>query len=184
MSKLYTKYGDRGVTFTKKDPKTPKNEIVIHFLGEVDELNSCLGYLSALIDANLKKENLVSFLQDTMSVLFSVGAYIGYDIKLDAEKLLEFVGKLEDKIDKFETENGVLKNFILPTGGACSGYAHVCRSVCRRVERHLYDLRDFKKETEIQIFLNRLSDFLFSLARTCNRYEAKKEIIWKNTLEI
>ena len=182
MKKLYTKYGDGGVTFTKKNPKTPKNEIIVHLLGEIDELNSCIGYLTSLVENNIKKDELIEILHQVMSVLFSVGAYVGYEVPISESKLENFVTLLENKIDYFESKNQELKNFILPTGGACSGYAHVCRSVCRRVERSLYDLYDAVTIETISRFFNRLGDFLFSMARTCNRYETKKDIIWKNTL--
>jgi cob(I)alamin adenosyltransferase len=184
MAKIYTKYGDRGHTFTKSNPKTPKNEIIIHLLGEIDELNSCVGHLTALIDNNLKKDCIVKILHQVMSTLFSVGAYVGYDTVIDIKKLDEFIFKLEDEIDKFENDNGEIRNFILPTGGMCSSYAQVCRAVCRRVERNLYDLTSLADVEVIGMFFNRLSDFLFSLARTCNRFEVKKEIIWNNFLAV
>lgn len=184
MKKLYTKYGDGGVTFTKKNPKTPKNEIIVNVLGEIDELNSCIGYLTALVESNIKKDELVSVLHQVMSVLFSVGAYVGYDVDICESKLEKFVTLLETNIDHFESENQELKNFILPTGGVCSGYAHVCRSVCRRVERSLYDLFDATTIEIISRFFNRLGDLLFSLARTCNRFETKKDIIWQNALGV
>lgn len=184
MAKLYTKYGDKGVTYTKKNPSTPKNNVLIHLLGEIDELNSCVGYLTALVESNLKKDNIVKLLHQVMSALFSVGANVGYDTPIDLKKLDEFVFTLEDEIDKYENDNGSLRNFILPTGGMCSSYAHVCRSVCRRVERNLYDLQDLPDVQVIGMFFNRLSDFLFSLARTCNRLEVKLEITWSNSFAI
>jgi cob(I)alamin adenosyltransferase len=122
------------------------------------------------------------FFNDIMSILFSVGAFVGYDTEINMEKLDEFVKKLENKIDWFEAYNGELKNFILPTGTSCSAYCHVCRTVCRRVERRLYDVPKAGGSEVVVRFFNRLSDFLFSVSRTCNSLGGGKEIVWQDCL--
>jgi cob(I)alamin adenosyltransferase len=178
MSKIYTKYGDNGFTFTKSNSKTPKNDMLIHLLGEIDEMNAHIGYLASLIPTDNLYSEVKSVLDDIMSILFSAGAFIGYDSDLNIDKLDEFVFELEKKIDYYENFNGKLQNFILPTGSQCSSYSHVIRTVCRRVERKLYDVPKSADNQSILKFFNRLSDYFFSLARTFNRMMGGKETIW------
>jgi len=177
---LYTKYGDNGYTFTKHDPKTPKNHAVVHVLGDLDELNCEIGYLHACMCPD-KHNELCDFLTGIMNMLFSVGAFVGYGTEIEPKTLNAMIEKLEKKIDKQEEENGKLRNFILPTGTKNSALAHVCRAICRRVERNMYVLEYPLHYAEIRKFLNRLSDYLFSLARTVNRIELGNEIIWQNS---
>jgi len=180
MSKIYTKYGDKGYTFTKFDPQTPKNHYIVNFLGELDELNSSLGLLSAQIINNDKLKESALFLQEIMDVCFSLGAFVGYGTKIPENKFDEIVNKIETLIDIQEKENGKLKNFILPTGHVDSALGHVCRSICRRVERNIYNLESKNSLKLPSVFLNRLGDYLFSLARTINKVNDCQEIIWEN----
>lgn len=184
MAKIYTKYGDTGITYTKSNPKMPKNDLLIHLLGEIDELNSCIGYLSSIMPRKdlLFITEIDSFLHEIMSVLFSIGAFIGYDTDINMNSLDQFVEKIEGKIDWFETYNEKLESFILPTGTSCSAYSHVCRTVCRRVERRLYDIPKAGNNAIVVRFFNRLSDYLFSVSRACNSIGGGKETIWKNCL--
>jgi len=87
MSKIYTKYGDNGFTFTKSNSKTPKNDMLIHLLGEIDEMNAHIGYLASLIPTDNLYSEVKSVLDDIMSILFSAGAFIGYDSDLNIDKL-------------------------------------------------------------------------------------------------
>ena len=182
MSKFYTKLGDNGFTYVKGNPKTPKNDIIVHLLGEIDELNSNIGYLAAILPKEQMAQEIAEFMDEIMSALFSVGSYLGYDSPLDNDLLENFVKFLEDKIDLYENFNGPLKSFILPSGSPCSAYAQVCRTVCRRVERNLYDVEKAQENQTVLKFFNRLSDFLFSVARTCNRLTGGKEINWQKII--
>jgi cob(I)alamin adenosyltransferase len=182
MSTIYTKYGDKGFTFTKSNSKTPKNDVIIHLLGEIDELNTHIGYLSSIIPNDNLYCEIKDFLQEIMSILFSMGAYVGYDTLLNADKLTDFVKRLEENIDYFEEYNGALSNFILPTGTPCSAYAHVIRTICRRVERNLYEVEKCAKHEVFPVVFNRLSDYFFSLSRTFNRMMGGKEILWKKII--
>lgn len=176
---LYTKYGDSGYTFTKHDSKTPKNHAVVHVLGDLDELNCNIGYLYAAMCPD-KHNDLCNFLMGIMNMLFSIGAYVGYDTQIESELIKKMIEQIEKKIDKQEEENGQLKNFIIPTGTKNSASAHCCRAICRRVERNMYTLEYHLRYEDIRKFLNRLSDYFFSLARTINRIEMGQEIIWKS----
>ena len=181
MAKIYTKYGDDGYTYTKSNSKTPKNDVVVHLLGEIDELNSSIGYLSSIAHKHVHEDSIVS-LDEIMSVLFTIGANIGYNEEFSSENLNKFIEKIEKTIDFFENYNGKIENFILPSGTPCAGYAHVCRAICRRVERKLYDVDKIKENKVVFHFFNRLSDYLFSFARTCNRMNGVKEVIWRKII--
>ena len=184
---LYTKYGDGGYTFTKGSPRTPKNNIVIKVVGELDELNSHIGFLVSQIEGcNIPsdcKKNKCLFLTKLQAVLFQIGAFYGYKTELSNESLDLSIKNLEEQTDIHEKENDEIHNFILPNGTLAASYTHICRSITRRVERVVCDY-NFSLKTEeekiklIQIFLNRLSDYFFSLARTINRLESKKELFW------
>lgn len=180
MSKIYTKYGDKGFTYTKFDAKTPKNHYVVNFLGELDELNSYIGFLNARICLGKNSSRICDNLKDIMSKLFEIGAFVGYGTKIGNERLELATAYLENEIDAQEAENGALHNFILPTGSENAALAHIARSVCRRVERQIYNLEQPKHYEWVMKYINRLSDYLFSLARTINRFEGIPEILWQN----
>lgn len=185
---LYTKYGDGGYTFTKGSPRTPKNNIVIKVVGELDELNSHIGFCISLCKTSLNYQSeflatTCDFLAKIQSALFQIGAFYGYKTDLPDEQLCVFVDKLEKQTDEQEKENSELHNFVLPGGSPSAAYAHVCRSVTRRVERVVCDYNfslktDEEKMKLIQVFLNRLSDYFFSLSRTLNRVQGVKELLW------
>jgi len=184
--KLYTKYGDEGYTYTKNSPRTPKNNIIIKVVGELDELNSSIGFLISLIEnsnAETDARAFVKFLMGVQSVLFRIGAFYGYKFDLPLENLQRYIHKLENELDIQEKSNSEIHNFILPCGTNSASYAHICRSITRRVERVVCDYNfslntDEEKIKCIQIFLNRLSDYFFSLSRTLNRLSDKKEYVW------
>lgn len=179
MSTIYTKYGDGGYTYTKLDSKTPKSHNIVRVLGEIDELNSHIGLLHASLCPD-KRNIICDFLEKIMDSIFHVGAFVGYGQALEGDALQNLIEKMEKTIDEQEKENGLLKNFILPTGTKNCALAHVARSVCRRVERSVYSLEEPKHYEKVHKFFNRLSDYLFSLARTVNRIEFGEEIIWKS----
>jgi len=197
MAKIYTKYGDNGYTYTKQNPKTPKNHLLVHILGDLDELNANLGHLDSLVaSAKHKIEKKTSkidsvieclqkiefFIQTQIEMIFNIGAFIGYNTDLSVDSLSEITKSIENFIDEEESKNGNLQNFVLPVGTTASTFAHICRSVCRRAERNFYDMSDKEKSVEtllaITTYLNRLSDSLFSISRSLNRVERFKEILW------
>lgn len=184
--KIYTKKGDKGKTFLADGTRHEKSEEIFWLLGEVDELCAQIGfsisvnryisksvkqYDSKIVDEkNLIIENLKRIQRD----LFTINSILARakNIKFDAEKETEL---LEKEIDKMTAELPELKNFILPGGSELSANFHVARAICRRVERRLTqgNLKEFIS------YFNRLSDYLFTLARFVNFKMGEKEEIWK-----
>lgn len=175
--KIYTKKGDNGYTYSKntKDNKVLKCDELIEALGNIDELNSSLGLALAEDDTNgIYVETLLKIQND----LFVVGAILaGLDEKSELD-----IKYLEDKIDFLEEHLIPLKNFILPGGTKLAASLHNCRSICRRTERslvkYLANNSLLEKYNNLIIYLNRLSDLLFVLARYYNAL-GNADIIWK-----
>lgn len=169
MPKLYTKRGDAGITDIKGE-RVYKSSKVIHLLGEIDMLNSFLGCVD-LVRAPREDLNMVQHL------LFELGAqFSGY--AKESVDLVHYTKELEKRIDRYCKETPHLTNFILP-----SGPVHLARAQCRRVESVLVEYTQMKQDVDFSLvlqFINRLSDFLFALAR----YEALVEILhtksWQN----
>ena len=178
--KIYTKTGDRGDTRLFDGSKVRKHDDRVEAYGDVDELNSFIGAAASF----LKDDALVSMLAEIQKDLFSVGAQLA-DPGLKNQSAGKFqiarerVIALENAIDSFETELPPLRQFILAGGGNGGGLLHVARTVCRRAERRVVSLSEKVEVNAIVIeYLNRLSDFLFVMARVVNHREGKQEILW------
>lgn len=176
--KIYTKTGDDGTTGLFAGGRVSKDHIRISTYGTVDELNSVLGIARA---HNSDKE-LDAMLGDIQNELFVVGSDLatpndaGFDMRVRAED----VRRVEARIDKIEQELTPLRNFILPGGTVTASYLHLARTVCRRAERLTVQLQKAETITgEIPVYLNRLSDLLFVLARAANHRAGCAEIVWK-----
>ena len=178
--KIYTKTGDRGDTRLFDGTVVKKSDDRVAAYGDVDELNSFIGAAAAFIGDRVVHDQLVEIQKD----LFSVGAQLAdprhkergsSKFKIPPERVLA----LENAIDQFETELPPLRHFILAGGGQAGALLHVARTVCRRAERAVVELggRVEVNPTVIE-YLNRLSDFLFVLARVLNQREGKQEIAW------
>jgi cob(I)alamin adenosyltransferase len=181
---LYTGYGDKGCTFTKKNPKTPKNDKLICLIGEIDDLNSHIGYLVYILEKTKEYEEFTKFQLRIQSLLFHIGAFLGYNTELKTTNLSKAIISVEYQIDVQEEKNEKLNNFILPGGTKAASFTHICRSKTRTVERLLCDyLSTLEEKKEINdlilMLINRMSDYYFSLARTINRMNQKKELLWK-----
>ena len=175
--KIYTGTGDRGKTSLFSGERISKADARIDAYGDLDELNSILGALAAHLSA---EEKLVTELHQIQSGLFQAGAWLatlpGAPSTDSLQEIsLEQIDFLERAIDRFEKELPVIKAFILPGGHVTAAWAHVARSVCRRCERKVVLLiNNSAKEKahepyqRLLVFLNRLSDYLFVLARKCN----------------
>lgn len=187
-SKLYTKSGDKGETGLIGGSRVLKSNLRISSYGDVDELNSFVGLLVSCMKEKslLKKE--VALLLKVQSTLFNLGSNLACEEekreKFDLPQVTQqIVFDIEKNIDALDSELPKLTNFILPGGDICASYAHVCRTVCRRVERSLVEL---KKESVILPdngleLINRLSDYFFVLSRKIN-YDAKQdEILWSKS---
>jgi cob(I)alamin adenosyltransferase len=183
--KIYTKTGDAGKTSLLGGTKVFKNDPRIEAYGTVDELNSYIGLVSDFSN----NENVKPVLKEIQDRLFTIGA----ELACDPEKLTRMqvpdlhesdVAFLEKEIDKMQEELPVMKNFILPGGHPAVSFAHVARCVCRRAERCTVNLKETGSRVEDMIikYLNRLSDYLFALARYMGMKNNAPEIIWKARL--
>ena len=178
--KIYTKTGDRGDTRLFDGTKVRKHDDRVEAYGDVDELNSFLGAAASFLNDGF----LVSMLTQVQKDLFSVGAQLA-DPGIKEQSRAKFqiprerITALEDAIDSFETELKPLRQFILAGGGNGGALLHVARTVCRRAERRVVGLSE-KVEVNPNVieYLNRLSDFLFVIARVANHRESKEEILW------
>jgi len=160
-----------------------KNHPRVEAYGDVDELNTCLGLLIANMPA---EDEIIGEIEAIQSLLFHVGARLSVSAASPLVETLRQVGEedvrgLEGAIDRMEEGLPPLKEFILPGGHPAAAIAHVSRAVCRRAERRVAALLAEEKgvaDTTL-IYLNRLSDYLFVLARHINRSMGVSETLWK-----
>ncbi|TJY32883.1 cob(I)yrinic acid a,c-diamide adenosyltransferase [Pontimicrobium aquaticum] len=184
--KIYTKTGDKGKTALFGGTKVPKHHIRIESYGTVDELNSHLGLVRDQ-DIDLHSKDILANIQDK---LFTVGAILATDpekatLKSGKERLnipkiaAEDIELLEKEIDSMNDALPPMTHFILPGGHQTVSFCHIARCVCRRAERlaaALNDLEPFQPET--LMYLNRLSDYLFVLARKLSKDLQADEVKW------
>ena len=182
--KIYTKTGDKGMTSLVGGTRVAKNSVRLEAYGGVDELNSYLGMIRSFeIDTAVKQEIIA-----IQNILFSVGGNLATDTTVEGIKAKlvvteEEVIRLEQAMDKMDMELPPLTSFILPGGGSAASVCHIARTVCRRVERRILDVAEEYPVDELLIkYINRLSDYLFVLARKL-AFEAGVEYVkwgsWK-----
>ncbi|MEC7872768.1 MAG: cob(I)yrinic acid a,c-diamide adenosyltransferase [Candidatus Neomarinimicrobiota bacterium] len=175
ISKVTTKSGDKGKTSLGNGERVSKSHPFIILLGDIDELNSQLGNAVTVC----KAETIVSDLQLIQQDLFNLGGEISVqssDTMLIGEGRIEF---LEERIDEYNQTLKPLEEFILPGGDEFCSRIHLARSVCRRAERSCVEIMDTLKENNIWLpYLNRLSDYLFVLARYISSEQGAEEILW------
>lgn len=178
--KIYTKTGDGGETSLFDSSRVSKADPRVDAYGDVDELNACLGAArAALADGDLSSE-----LARIQEQLFAVGAVLAdprariSDRVTKAAVRLDDVQRLEQLIDRLETELPPLRRFILPGGGAAGAWLHVARTVCRRAERRVVGLGEGAADSVVVTYLNRLSDLLFVMARAANHRQGCPETEW------
>lgn len=183
--KIYTKSGDKGKTSLLGGQRVDKNHPKLDAYGTVDELNCHIGLLLIQIqnqNQKLKADGATSDLIKIQNHLFLLGSHIACNSEDDRKmyKIKDFSSAnsewIENLIDQLEEKLEPLKNFILPGGSLVSAQAHICRTVCRRAERLVSSLEDH--EPIWLIYLNRLSDYFFVLARYLNHTQGIKDIIW------
>lgn len=203
MIKIYTKTGDRGTTSLFGGERVEKNSLRIRAYGEIDELNSLIGviladdfFLSlrrAQRRGNLKLKDSHASLAMTGMVskkllriqeeLFVLGADLAspYAVKVKVPRIGKiYIKRLEKEIDNLSKQLSPLKKFILPGGSQVGSKLHCARTVARRAERSIVDLAKQEKiNKNALIYTNRLSDWLFVLARYTNKSEGVFEISWK-----
>ena len=179
--KIYTKTGDKGTTSLFGGKRVEKDDLRIETYGTVDELNALIG--SAI--SEIKDSELIEVLQNIQLDLFTLGSDLATpednNITFTVPRIEEsFAKKLEESIDEFTDRLPPLKNFILPGGSKGSSLLHLARTVCRRAERAVVKLERKEKIGEnILVYLNRLSDLLFVLARYANLVTNTPDVEWK-----
>ena len=177
-TKIYTKTGDDGTTGLFGGARLPKHHIRIEAYGTVDELNSVIGWLMTLV-TDSETLNLLLIIQ---SRLFTVGSNLASDPGKDMitpDLVEEDITMVEKSIDSMQAVLPELKHFILPGGSPSVSAAHLARTVCRRAERKCVALAyESTVEAIIILYLNRLSDYFFVLARWLGQQEGVEEIKW------
>ncbi|WP_439625172.1 cob(I)yrinic acid a,c-diamide adenosyltransferase [Gemmata sp.] len=180
LSRIYTKSGDTGETGLGDGTRVPKDHARVAAYGEVDELNAVLG----LVAANVPTCPAAAVLRSIQNDLFDVGADLcvppfageepGKSLRVTAAQ----AERLERAIDRLNEKLEPLRSFILPGGTPAAAYLHLARTVCRRAERAVVTLmRTETVNPQALIYLNRLSDYLFVLARVAND-DGRGDVLW------
>jgi len=176
--KIYTKTGDKGDTGLQGGKRISKSSERIRAYGNVDEVNSVLGIvLSHKIDQDVEE-----LLKKIQNELFVLGSDLSNPDMNDKQNRISkiMIEELEKKIDEYEKELPPLSNFILPGGANSASLVHLARTVTRRAETNVVSLSKIEKiNTECQVYLNRLSDLLFVIARVLNKRSKTPDIIWE-----
>lgn len=178
--KIYTKKGDQGKTQLLGGEIVRKNNDRISSYGTIDELNAFIGNIYDQDISRSQKETLFKI----QNHLFNIGSIIAFDGKKKNIKLPTIKSKeielLEKSIDEMQDKLPLLKEFILPSGHSIASLCHIARAVCRRAERHLVSLSENENINKFIIpYLNRLSDYLFVLARYIAKEKGGSEISWE-----
>ena len=179
-SLIYTRTGDKGKTSLVGGARVKKTHVRLEAYGTVDELNSQLGLLYTYLTEEGDKK-LILWVQHK---LFSVGSYLATDqsntaLRIESQIADEDIHRLENAIDEADASRPPLKAFVIPGGSRGSAVCQVCRTVCRRAERRILTMAEEHEVTEnVSAFVNRLSDYLFILARKMNLLAETDEIYW------
>jgi cob(I)alamin adenosyltransferase len=178
--KIYTRTGDSGDTSLFGGERVSKSEPRVAAYGDVDELGAWLGLVRSTAD----DPQIASMIDDLQRDLFAVGARLADPAHRIAERVSKAaigagdIERLEQWIDQLDAELPALKKFILPGGAAAGASLHVARTVCRRAERSIVALGRDAVEPEILVYMNRISDLLFVMARAVNRRAGVAETEW------
>ncbi|XP_004636409.1 cob(I)yrinic acid a,c-diamide adenosyltransferase, mitochondrial [Octodon degus] len=185
IPKIYTKTGDKGFSSTFTGERRPKDDQVFEALGTTDELSSAIGFAMELVTE--KGHAFAEELQKIQCTLQDVGAALATPQSSAREAHLKHTAfeagpilELEQWIDSYSRQLPPLTAFILPSGGKSSSALHFCRAVCRRAERRVVPLVQMgETDANVAKFLNRLSDYLFMVARYAAMKEGNQEKIYK-----
>ena len=170
---IYTKTGDEGTTALINNQRCSKSDPVFDVLVNLDELNSCLGFLHIY-----KNDDVVKLVKNIQRDLLLLGSHIAgntADLSIWEDKCLVF----EKVIDIYESKLEELHNFILPGGSLFASYMSLARATCRRLERSMVK---YQSRKEYLMYINRLSDLLFILARYINKLEEMPDSIWRGEI--
>lgn len=180
-SNLYTRTGDTGTTSLVGGERVLKDNIRIESYGTIDELNSNIGMLLALIGDDNEQRATLTFVQNK---LFNIGAYLATNNQDNAHTEcaglgMQAIEALERQIDILDSLVPPLRAFLLPAGGRAAAQSHICRTVCRRAERRITTLsHEAYVDPHLLRFVNRLSDYLFVFARFNSLKDNASELFW------
>ena len=187
--KVYTGTGDGGKTSLFSGERITKSDARIEAYGDLDELNAVVGSVAAALHEHRERMELKSQLVEIQSNLFQVGALLATSPDSAAADHLspvtsEQIQRLENRIDAMDARLEPLNAFIIPGGDPSAAWAHVARTVCRRVERRVVKLAASDAVIrngleEMLTYLNRLSDYFFIFARYCNHLAGVTDELWK-----
>ena len=169
--KIYTKTGDKGMTSLVGGKRVEKDDARVQAYGTLEELQSFVGMLASATDEVQ--------LEDVQRILFKIGGYLASEDATSAGVPDETIAQLEQWIDRLSEELPPLRTFIIPGGIMAASICHVCRTVCRRAERRMITLRrtvDVGLDDNAFIYINRLSDYFFLLARKLNKVAGKEDV--------
>jgi len=178
--KIYTRTGDDGDTGLFDGTRVSKSDPRVAAYGDVDELNAWLGFVRASTD----DPDVRTLLEHIQRDLFGLGARLADPAKRIAERVTKAavtpqdIARLEYSIDRLESELPPLRRFILAGGSTAGAALHIARTVCRRAERSIVGLGSDAVEPELVIYVNRLSDLLFVMARAVNSRAGATELEW------
>jgi cob(I)alamin adenosyltransferase len=184
--KIYTKYGDKGRTTLLNGKKVSKSSAQVCVYGEIDELSAHLGIQISLLSKQAANVHHIETIKSIQAALHAVSSMLACPLK-DRKKFklpvfpTPLIEVLEREIDGMERELAPLQSFIIQGGALAGAWCHLCRSVARRVERQFVAYADKRKKevpAVILRFMNRLSDYLFVLARQLNHREGIEETKW------
>ena len=174
ITKVTTKTGDKGKTALADGSRVSKDSLRVHCLGSIDELNASIGFAAVL----LPKKPEIDF-KSIQNDLLNIGAEISIPNSEKDFLYQERIDYLDKKIELINNDLPPLKEFILPGGNDICSRIHLARSICRRAERDLVSLNNKEQiSPEILQFINRLSDYLFVVARLLFRISDSDEIQW------
>lgn len=176
LSKIYTRTGDAGETGLGMAGRIGKDSGRIAAIGDIDELNSAIGWLAVTVTETTDRALLGQIQHD----LFDLGG----ELAMPGHELLDtaLIDDLEAAIDRINESLPPLKNFILPGGNEAAARCHLARSICRRAERDLvaFNRAEGDGHRLAQRYLNRLSDLLFVFARQLARADGHQEVLWQS----
>ena len=179
--KIYTRTGDAGGTALFGGTRVSKADARVAAYGDVDELNACLGTVCA--EGGLGGD-IAALIEQLQKDLFAIGARLADPAEKIAERVTKVavtdadIRRLEEWIDRLETELPPLRRFILPGGNRAGALLHFSRTVCRRAERAIVALGTDHVEAHLLAYVNRLSDLLFVIARVVNHRAGQPEVEW------
>ena len=187
--KVYTGTGDGGKTSLFSGERIQKSDARIEAYGDLDEVNSLVGAIAAALPAGNDAETVRTQLRQIQSDLLQAGAWLATLPGSPAARQLKPMteaqsGQLETWIDAMQDQLAPLNAFVLPGGHPGAAWAHVARTVCRRAERRIVGLSEEKEPLEgdyeaILVYVNRLSDYFFVLARYCNHLAGVEDDLWQ-----